>query len=176
MANAGLVFIGILLVGGMFFFSNVMIDNPEQIELAASACDTSAGEIGQALSGTIAENCNKAQTYSMILGLKPIVYIVGGLLFLIGLVVGRGGKTERKVEKKIVHTSEDKGKTSRKIKEESKETESDEGKESEETSKESKEDKSESKYCTNCGAEVGPDHNYCPECGEEVKWKSKLKE
>ena len=156
MANSGLVVLGILMIFGIFFFTNIMITPQQrsQIEIANSLCGSSflgipLGKIGQAISPETASECNTVGGISQIFSLAPIGYIVGFLLLVIGLAIG-GGKKEtiiREVVKPVTAKGYD----------------LDEDVDSEEEIKTVKE---KVKYCKNCGEKVKG--NYCSGCGEKV--------
>ena len=152
MANSALMALGILIIIGMFFFTNVLVtpQQRQQIELARSACGFQLfgiplGQIGQALNPEAAQACQQAQTYSQIVSFEMPAYIIGFILIVVGLVIG--GKKKEVIREIIREKSSEKHET----------------KEEEE---EPKKKETKVKYCTNCGTKVKG--KFCSKCGEPV--------
>jgi len=153
--NAGLVVLGLILMGGMFFLVNVYItpQQKQQLELVSTACNFNiwgipVGQIGQAISSDVAQKCEQVKTIKQILSLQPFVYILGFILLVAGLVTG--GKKEVQVIREIV-----------------KEPEREAEGEMEEMSKE-KIKKKGYKFCPVCGSEVKPGEKFCGNCGNKL--------
>lgn len=161
MANSSLVVLGLLMIIGMFFFSNVMITPQQrsQIDLADSACGSVFGKIGSAISGQVAEGCQQATTYNQILSLSGPVYLFGFILLLLGLVIG--GKKEV-IKERVIERPKVKKQTNEEPEEEIDEVKPKVKESNEEKSKESKK----LKFCSNCGAKVKG--KFCPDCGEKI--------
>ncbi len=164
MANSSLVVLGLLMIIGMFFFSNVMITPQQrsQIDLANSACGSAFGKIGSAISGQVAEGCQQATIYNQVLSLSGPVYLFGFILLLVGLVIG--GKKEI-IRERVVKQP----KIRQQAREESEE-EIDEVNPKVKEAKESNEEKTREskklKFCSDCGAKVKG--KFCPDCGEKI--------
>jgi len=156
MANSGLIVLGILMILGIFFFTNIMISPQQrsQIELANKACGSSflgipIGQIGQALSPEIARECRNVSGISQIFSIAPFGYLIGFVLLIAGLAIG--GEKKETIVREVVKPMP------------ARDYELDKDIDFEE---ELKSEKKEIKYCRNCGAKVKG--KYCSECGERI--------
>ena len=106
MGNAVSLVIGLLIVSAVFAFtSSVTPQQIEQIKLIQRACNTELGleipilgkinvpigDMGRSVSGYAAEECNKAETYAMLVPLHTYrfpLYAIGLLLIVFGIFSG----------------------------------------------------------------------------------------
>lgn len=85
--RGGLVVFGIIILVLAYVSSSALsAQQQSQLQLAGGACNSVFGTIGSALSGTIAQDCQQVNTINTLLSLVPIAYIIGGIIFLVGLV------------------------------------------------------------------------------------------
>jgi len=162
MANSGLLVFGILIIVGIFLFTQIMItpQQRQQIELANKMCGASflgipIGQMGQSLSPNGAEMCRQVGIYSKIFSLSPIAYIIGFILIVAGLA--SGGKSKEIIKEVIREPM---------IIEKHIEKEEKRGETEEKNTTVKKEKVSKIKYCPDCGSRVKG--RFCPNCGKKV--------
>ncbi len=153
--NTGLVIFGIIIIGGMFFLANIYItpQQKQQLELVSSACNFNIfgipiGQIGQSISSDIAQKCEEVRIVKQILSFEPFAYLLGFILFVIGLVIG--GRKEVHIIKEFVKEPEE---------------ELEEGVEE----KSIKSNKKVYKFCSNCGNKINPGEKFCGKCGNKLE-------
>jgi hypothetical protein len=94
--RGGILVVGLIILILTFGFSSYFSAQEQaQLQLAGSGCNSGLGTIGSALSQTIAQDCQNINTINSLLALTPIGYILGGILFLLGLVIP-GKRREQK--------------------------------------------------------------------------------
>ncbi|MCL4383181.1 SHOCT domain-containing protein [Candidatus Marsarchaeota archaeon] len=86
--RAGLLIFGLIILILTFGFSSyITAQQQAQLQLAGGACNSVFGTVGSALSSTVAQDCQNVNTLNTLLALTPAGYILGGILFLLGLVI-----------------------------------------------------------------------------------------
>jgi len=159
MVKVGLVILGTLLLIGTFYVAEIMItpQQKQQLDLIKQLCNINIygiplGQIGQALSPNLADQCEQVRITSLVMTWSWAGYVVGFILLVLGLALG-GSKTiirevirepqtfyekEYEEEPKIIKKSDKKMK---------KETVS---------------------FCSNCGKKLSGDEEFCSNCGEKI--------
>lgn len=89
MARGGLIAIGIIIIVGIYFFTNIIYTPQQgaQLKIAKAACDSTLGAMSGALSSSIAKDCQQVRIFATIFEFAPLLYLLGGILFLVGLAV-----------------------------------------------------------------------------------------
>jgi hypothetical protein len=161
--KAGLFIFGLIILIGMFVFSNVLItpEQKQQVQLANSLCNANVnvfgfnlpiGQSAQALSPDIAQRCQQVSIVAKILSYEMYIYIVGFVLIVLGLALGGSKEVVREIVKE-----------KREKKPEKPEEETEE-KESEKYVK-----KKGIKYCSECGSSNKISDKFCGSCGKKLK-------
>lgn len=78
MANAGLVFLGLLFLGGTYYIAN-------SLSQTQNDCRSLLGRITTTFDREAARQCEQAAN---LLSMAPLGYLIGAGLFLAGLVTG----------------------------------------------------------------------------------------
>ncbi|MFZ3077103.1 MAG: zinc ribbon domain-containing protein [Candidatus Aenigmatarchaeota archaeon] len=160
--KSGLVVLGILLMLGMFMFSNVLItpQQKQEAQLANSLCNSNVNILGfnipigqsvQSVSPDIAQKCQGASTLSSILSFETPAYLIGFVLLVLGLALGGRKEVIREV-----------------VRERNEKVEQEEPEEEEETPEENVKKKG-VKYCSDCGNKIKVGEKFCGSCGKAVK-------
>lgn len=156
MPKTGLVILGIILLVGTFFLTQVIVtpQQKQQIELVKTACNFNlfgipVGQIGQAISPDAANTCEQVRMASLIMTWGWIGYLIGFILLVAG--VATGGKKE--IIREIIREP---AKHKEKVKEEG----------SEETEK--PKSKKKGNFCAHCGEKLTVADKFCPSCGEKA--------
>jgi len=182
--NAGLVVLGVVILIGTFFLTQVMItpQQRQQIELANQLCGANifgipVGQIGQAASPDVANKCQEASNISQVMDMAPFGYIIGFVLLVAGLAIGgkKGSKSSSghalKETKEEEHKCEVCGKAYATLKEASR------CEARHELERKKAEPKSESKkkseapkrmFCKKCGTKIKEGVKFCAKCGNKV--------
>jgi len=150
--NIGLVILGVLIIGAMFFFSNILItpQQKSQIKIASSLCNSPLGSIGGAISSDVATNCQQIGFLGTIIGYETFIYLAGIVLLVIGVAIP-SSKKEVHVIKEVEKPKEE---TEDELYFEKTETK---GKKS-----------NEYKFCSKCGAKISKKSKFCTKCGEKA--------
>jgi len=99
--RGGLLILGLLILLLTFgFSSSISAQQQSLLQIVGDACNSPLGTIGSAISATVAQDCQEVNTINLLLNLVPVAYILGGLLFLLGLVVP-GRKRSSKALKQL---------------------------------------------------------------------------
>jgi preprotein translocase subunit SecG len=162
--KAGLFVFGLIILIGMFIFSNVIItpQQKQEVQLANSVCNLNVGLFGfnipigqaaQALSPEVAQQCNSVSTIAKILSYETYVYIIGFIILILGLALGGNKEVIREVVREKSEKSEEEPEEEEEEKEEHK----------------SKKGKSKVKYCSECGSENKIGDKFCENCGKKLK-------
>ena len=141
MPKSSLVILGILIIVGLFLFTNVLITPQQktQINWAKGACNFPLfGSLAKGLSGEVANRCAQYEVLYKIFQFSPYIYGIGGILLFFGLIAG--GRRERIVEK-VIYVDRKR--------------------------KENKKEKPAPKHCPNCGTKIKA--KYCNKCGKKVR-------
>jgi len=85
------------------FSSSISAQQQSLLQIVGGACNSPLGTIGSALSATVAQDCQKVNTINLLLNLVPIAYILGGLLFLLGLFMPGNKRSTKEAKQQIVH-------------------------------------------------------------------------
>jgi len=153
--NGGLILLGILIAGGMFFLANVYVTPQEkqQVALIDQACNLNLqgiplGQIGQSLNADAAQICERAKFAKQIMAFEMYGYGLGGLLLILGLVTG-GQKEVHVIREVERHSARE-------------EAEDEEDEDAHVDKKKSKGDKT---FCAECGSPVTKKDKFCKGCG-----------
>ncbi len=151
--NGGIFTLGILMLIGMFFLSNVYITPQQrnQIELSSSACGSSLGTWAGALSSDVAEQCRTLQNVGQILAVEKYVYLGGFGILVLGLLIP--GRKKEVIIREIVREPKE-------IEEAEIETSS----EREDTPV----PKANLYVCNKCKMKVSENDEFCPNCGNRL--------
>ena len=95
--RAGLLIFGLIILGLTFGFSSyITAQQQAQLQLYGGVCNSVFGTAGSALSSTVAQDCQNVNTLNTLLAITPAGYILGGILFLLGLVIPGRKQVERR--------------------------------------------------------------------------------
>ena len=112
MANVGLVIVGILIVAGVFILTNVIYTPQDAANWRTieSLCQSDIGSFVSGLDENTAQECEKYRLLGTISEYAIFLYILGGVLFLVGLAIPSGGGKEtiivhQPAQPQIVHSA-----------------------------------------------------------------------
>jgi len=109
--RGGLLILGLLILLLTFgFSSSISAQQQSLLQIVGGACNSPLGTIGSALSATVAQDCQKVNTINLLLNLVPIAYILGGLLFLLGLFIPGNKRSTKEAQQQIVHNDSERAK------------------------------------------------------------------
>jgi uncharacterized membrane protein len=95
----GLIALGIVILFIAWVFGSLFsAQSRAQLQTASSLCNSGLGTIGSSLSYSIAQNCQQVNTINTLLSIDPIVYFVGFIILVAGLVTSKK-QTETKGNK-----------------------------------------------------------------------------
>jgi len=98
-----LLILGLMILLFTFgFSSSISAQQRGLLQIAGGACNSPLGTIGSALSATIAQDCQKISNINLLLSLVPVAYILGGLLFLLGLVIPSHKRNLKNAQQQIM--------------------------------------------------------------------------
>jgi len=85
--EGGILILGIMIIGFTYGISSSFTSQQQSLlSVVGTGCNSFLGTIGSALSSTIAYDCQQINTINAILNLVPFAYLIGGGLFLGGLL------------------------------------------------------------------------------------------
>lgn len=174
MVNWGVVAIGIIIILGTFYATEIYIthEQKEQLKAAQAWCNTRVEVMGITIpigqlavdnllplfkSGT--PNCEQINTLSTQLSYAWLGYVAGFLLLLVGLVIGGQNTVIREIVREPVHHTRSSG-HSRSV-EESEESNEEEPEEQIKPAKKAN-------FCGKCGTKLQGHEKYCHKCGVKV--------
>jgi ribosomal protein L40E len=175
--NSGLAALGIIILIGTFFFTEVMItpQQRQQIEIANKMCGASifgipVGQIGQAVSADAANACKQAGDAYQSMSMAPIGYILGFILLVIGLVAGgkKGDSEPKSKHKKTVEEEKFKCDVCGKIYANQKEAVRCEARHEFEKEPDKKTEILKTKFCKKCGTKIKEGVKFCTKCGNKL--------
>jgi len=109
--RVGLLILGLLILLLTFgFSSSISAQQQSLLQIVGGACNSPLGTIGSALSATVAQDCQKVNTINLLLNLVPIAYILGGLLFLLGLFIPGNKRSAKEAQQQTVHKDSERAK------------------------------------------------------------------
>lgn len=151
MANKGLIVIGIIIIIGVFYLTNIYLtpQQIQQIELANYVCnlevmDIPLGALGRAISPDAANECEKVEMIMPVIKYRLYLYGLGILLIIIGVAIGN-----KQIVKEVVHITHH---------EEKKEP----------VKKEEEKTVTKARFCRKCGTKLKPGTKFCNKCGNKT--------
>jgi len=101
--RGGLLILGLMILLLTFGFnSSISAQQQSLLQIVGGVCNSPLGTIGSALSATTAQDCQKVSNINLLLSLVPVAYILGGLLFLLGLVIPGNKRNSNKTQQQIM--------------------------------------------------------------------------
>lgn len=105
--RGGLVVFGIIILVLAYIVGSMLTAQQQsQLQLAGGVCNSALGTIGSALSGRVAQDCQNVSTINTLLALVPVGYLLGGIMFLVGLAVP-GKHKEKNISQTVTSSSEE---------------------------------------------------------------------
>jgi len=109
--RGGLLILGLLILLLTFgFSSSISAQQQSLLQIVGGACNSPLGTIGSALSATVAQECQKINTINLLLNFVPVAYILGGLLFLLGLFIPGNKRSTKEAQQQTVHKDSERAK------------------------------------------------------------------